>query len=157
VLAAGLWQVLVDANQLESAILNLAVNARDAMSGNGKLTIETANAFIDENYITLLPELKPGQYVLLAISDTGTGMPPNIVEKAFDPFFTTKEIGQGTGLGVSQVYGFVKQSGGHIKIYSEVGEGTTVKIYLPRTLLWRPLRRPRRCRRRSYPEATRMK
>ena len=130
--AAGLWNVEVDHNQLESALVNLAINARDAMPNGGKLTIEGANVFVDENYIQQNPELKPGQYVAICVSDTGAGMPADVLNRAFDPFFTTKELGQGTGLGLSQVYGFVKQSGGHIKIYSEVDQGTTVKIYLPR-------------------------
>ena len=132
VLGARLWQTLADANQLESAILNLVVNARDAMPKGGKLTIETANTYLDEVYTAGEPDLGPGQYVVIAVTDTGHGMPPDIVAKAFDPFFTTKGIGQGTGLGLSQVYGFIKQSGGHAKIYSEVGAGTTVKLYVPR-------------------------
>jgi len=132
VLAGGTWRVSADANQLESALLNLAVNARDAMPNGGKLTIETSNAFIDETYAAAQEELKPGQYVLIAVSDGGIGMTKEVSAQAFDPFFTTKDIGHGTGLGLSQVYGFVKQSGGYVKIYSEVGEGTTVKIYLPR-------------------------
>ena len=131
--AAGLWQVEIDVSQMEAAILNLVVNARDAMEDRGKLTIETSNAFIDEHYAQQHPDLEAGQYVLISVTDSGAGMPTNVQEKAFDPFFTTKEPGQGTGLGLSQVYGFVKQSGGHVKIYSELGEGTTVKIYLPRT------------------------
>jgi signal transduction histidine kinase len=130
---AGLWQVEVDPSQMEAAVLNLVVNARDAMSGSGKLTIETSNAFIDELYAQHNADVAVGQYVLIAVSDTGPGMPKDVQERAFDPFFTTKEPGHGTGLGLSQVYGFVKQSGGHVKIYSEVGEGTTIKIYLPRT------------------------
>jgi signal transduction histidine kinase len=134
ILAAGLWSTLADANQLESAILNLAVNARDAMPEGGKLTIETANAFLDETYVSREEDIRPGQFVMVAVSDTGTGMPPDVIAKAFDPFFTTKDIGQGTGLGLSQVYGFIKQSGGHAKIYSEVGEGTTIKLYLPRLI-----------------------
>jgi len=132
VLASGVWRVHVDPNQLESAILNLAVNARDAMNDEGKVTIETSNAYIDDNYAREHAEVKEGQYVLVAVSDTGAGMPPDIIAKAFEPFFTTKGPGKGTGLGLSQVFGFVKQSGGHIKIYSEIGQGTTVKIYLPR-------------------------
>jgi signal transduction histidine kinase len=130
--AAGLWNVHADAQQLENSILNIAINARDAMPDGGKLTIETANAYLDEAYCRQNPEVEPGQFVLLAITDTGTGMPPELVARVFDPFFTTKPIGKGTGLGLSQVYGFVKQSKGHIKIYSEANAGTTVKIYLPR-------------------------
>ena len=133
VLAAGLWQVEADAAQLESSLLNLAVNARDAMPQGGKLTIETANAFVDERYAKEYA-LKSGQFVLIAVSDTGSGMEPDVVAKAFDPFYTTKGVGKGTGLGLSQVYGFVRQSGGNVKIYSEVGVGTSVKIYLPRYL-----------------------
>lgn len=132
VLSAGLWRAHADRNQLESAILNLAVNARDAMGEEGRLTIETQNMHIDERYAAANFGVPVGQYVMIAVSDTGGGMPPEVVAKAFDPFFTTKAVGKGTGLGLSQVYGFVKQSGGHVKIYSEAGEGTTVKIYLPR-------------------------
>jgi CheY-like chemotaxis protein len=132
VLAGGLWRVEIDAHQLESALLNLAVNARDAMAEGGKLTIETANAHLDDGYAGKYPELTPGQYVVLCATDTGTGMTADVIARAFEPFYTTKPIGQGTGLGLSQVYGFVKQSGGHVKLYSEVGHGTTVKIYLPR-------------------------
>ncbi len=134
VLGGGLWVTLADPNQLENAVLNLAVNARDAMPGGGRLTIETANAHLDELYIANVDEVQVGQYVLLAVTDTGSGMSEAIVAKAFEPFFTTKDAGHGTGLGLSQVYGFVKQSGGHVKIYSELGQGTTVKIYLPRLL-----------------------
>jgi signal transduction histidine kinase len=130
--AAGLWTVHADAQQLESAILNIAINGRDAMPDGGKLTIETANSYLDEAYCRQNPEIEPGQFVLIAISDTGTGMLPEVVARVFDPFFTTKPTGKGTGLGLSQVYGFVKQSKGHIKIYSETNAGTTVKIYLPR-------------------------
>jgi signal transduction histidine kinase/CheY-like chemotaxis protein len=131
VLAAGLWQVRADPAQLENAILNLAVNARDAMPGGGRLTIETMNAFVDDAYAQEYA-IEAGQYVLIAVADTGAGMAPEVIAKAFDPFFTTKGAGKGTGLGLSQVYGFVRQSGGHVKIYSELGVGTSVKIYLPR-------------------------
>jgi PAS domain S-box-containing protein len=130
--AAGLWTVEVDTNQLEVALLNLAINARDAMPNGGKLTLEAANAILDREYCQSNPEVMPGQYVVLSVSDAGVGMSKEVVARAFEPFFTTKELGHGTGLGLSQVYGFVKQSGGHLKIYSEVGQGTTVKIYLPR-------------------------
>ncbi|BBK40218.1 hypothetical protein STVA_02380 [Allostella vacuolata] len=132
VLAGGLWPIFVDAPQLENALLNLAVNARDAMADGGKLTIETANAHLDDAYARSHDEVTAGQYVMVAISDTGAGMPPDVIARAFDPFFTTKPLGEGTGLGLSQVYGFVKQSGGHVKIYSEPGQGTVVKVYLPR-------------------------
>lgn len=132
VLAAGLWHTNIDANQLENAIINLAVNARDAMPDGGRLTLETANAYLDDAYTKTEVDLPPGQYVLICVTDTGVGMTPNVIAKAIDPFFTTKPDGHGTGLGLSQVYGFVKQSGGHLKIYSESGHGTTVKIYLPR-------------------------
>jgi signal transduction histidine kinase/ActR/RegA family two-component response regulator len=132
VLAGGLWKTHADANQLESAILNLSINARDAMPGGGKLRIETLNAYLDETYAMEHVEVPAGPYVLIAITDTGIGMPPDVMDRAFDPFFTTKEIGKGTGLGLSQVFGFVKQSGGHINISSEVGQGTTIKLYLPR-------------------------
>ncbi len=132
VLGGGLWRAFVDAPQLESAILNLAVNARDAMPGGGKLTLETANAALDQAYADANLEVTPGQYVQVSVTDTGTGMAQSVIDKAFDPFFTTKAVGEGTGLGLSQVHGFLKQSRGHIKIYSEVGVGTTVKLYLPR-------------------------
>jgi signal transduction histidine kinase/DNA-binding response OmpR family regulator len=134
VIAGGLWRTHIDPNHLENAILNLAINARDAMPDGGKLTIETANAHLDERYAAQQAEVAPGQYVVLCISDTGAGMSREVIEQAFEPFFTTKDVGHGTGLGLSQVYGFVKQSGGHVKIYSEVGQGTAVKIYLPRFL-----------------------
>ncbi len=132
VLGGGLWQALADPNQLELAILNLAVNAPDAMPGGGRLTIETANVHLDEKYAASQFEVLPGQYVMTAVTDSGTGMTPEVKAKAFDPFFTTKAVGHGTGLGLSQVYGFIKQSRGPVKIYSEVGEGTTIKQYLPR-------------------------
>jgi PAS domain S-box-containing protein len=127
----GLWSCLCDANQLENAILNLCINARDAMPDGGRLTIETANAWVDDAGARTR-DMPPGQYVAICVTDTGTGMPPNVVARAFDPFFTTKPIGMGTGLGLSMNYGFAQQSGGQVRIYSEVGEGTTVKIYLPR-------------------------
>jgi PAS domain S-box-containing protein len=132
VLAGGLWRASVDPNQLEVAIINLAVNARDAMPEGGKLTIETANVYLDDNYAANQVEVAPGQYVMIAITDSGVGMPPEVLAKAFDPFFTTKDVGHGTGLGLSQVYGFAKQSGGHVKIYSELGDGTTIKLYFLR-------------------------
>ncbi|MER9733108.1 CHASE3 domain-containing protein [Mesorhizobium sp. M0217] len=132
VLAGGLWKTHADPSQLENAILNLAVNARDAMSEDGKMTIETANSHLDESYAATHAEVKDGQYVMIAVSDTGAGMPADVMERAFEPFFTTKPVDKGTGLGLSQVFGFVKQSGGHIKIYSEPGQGTTIRIYLPR-------------------------
>ena len=131
VLSAGLWPTSVDPSQLENLLLNLAVNARDAMPDGGRLTIETANAHVDLGYARE-HRIASGQYVLLAVTDTGCGMSPEIIAKAFDPFFTTKAVGQGTGLGLSQVFGVARQSGGHVKIYSEVGHGTTIKLYLPR-------------------------
>jgi signal transduction histidine kinase len=132
VLSAGLWKTNVDAHQLESAIVNVAINSRDAMPDGGKLTIETGNVYLDEAYCSQNAEVSPGQFVMIALSDQGVGMPAQDVARAFDPFFTTKPTGKGTGLGLSQVYGFIKQSLGHVKIYSEPGTGTTVKIYLPR-------------------------
>ena len=133
VVAGGLWNTLVDPNQVETTILNLAINARDAMPEGGKLTLEVANTYLDDVYAAHHEEVAPGQYVMLAVSDTGAGMSPEVMNHVFEPFFTTKPEGKGTGLGLAQTYGFVKQSGGHIKIYSEVGQGTTVKLYLPRT------------------------
>ena len=132
--AAGLWSVLADPAQLENALVNLAVNARDAMPDGGRLTIEAANVFLDDTYARAQTDVRPGQYVMMAVTDTGTGMPPEVAARAFDPFFTTKSDGKGSGLGLSQVYGFIKQTGGHVKIYSEIGQGTAVKLYLPRTL-----------------------
>ncbi len=132
--AAGLWIAHADSQQLENAILNIAINGRDAMPDGGKLTIETANSYLDEAYCRENPEIQPGQFAMVAITDTGSGMTPEVAARAFDPFFTTKATGKGTGLGLSQVYGFVKQSHGHIKVYSEPGAGTTVKIYLPRLI-----------------------
>jgi PAS domain S-box-containing protein len=128
----GLWRVEVDPVELESAILNLALNARDAMPQGGRLTIETANADVDQDCSAPHAEVLPGSYATISVSDTGVGMAPNVTARAFEPFFTTKPVGEGTGLGLSQVYGFVKQSGGHVKIYSELGQGTSVRIYLPR-------------------------
>ena len=132
--ADGLWNTLVDPHQLENALLNLALNARDAMEEEGKLTIGADNVTLDHVYALQYPDLAPGQYVMLAVSDTGSGMSAEVMQQVFEPFFTTKPEGHGTGLGLSMVYGFVKQSGGHVKLYSELGHGTTVKIYLPRSL-----------------------
>jgi CheY-like chemotaxis protein len=131
--AAGLWRAMADPAELENALINLAVNARDAMPNGGKLSIETENVSLSDEYVADISEpVAAGQYVLIAVADTGEGMKPETIERVFEPFFTTKAAGQGTGLGLSQVYGFVRQTGGHIRIYSEVGQGTTVKLYLPR-------------------------
>ena len=133
VISGGLWPTLCDANQLESALLNLAINARDAMPEGGRLTVETGNAHLDEAYARSQGDgLRPGQYVSISVTDTGTGMPPDVAAQVFEPFFTTKPLGQGTGLGLSMLYGFVKQSEGHVRVYSEEGRGTTMRLYLPR-------------------------
>jgi PAS domain S-box-containing protein len=130
--APQLWPIEIDVSQLETSLVNIAVNARDAMPNGGKMTVEASNQTLDRDYRRTNPEVEPGQYALICVSDTGHGMSPEVLSRAFEPFFTTKEIGHGTGLGLSQVYGFVKQSGGHVKVYSEVGHGTTVKLYFPR-------------------------
>jgi CheY-like chemotaxis protein len=128
------WNAKIDPGQLENAILNLAINARDAMPDGGTVTVEVSNATLDRRYAALHPDVTPGPYVQVAVNDTGTGMPPEVAAQAFDPFFTTKRDGKGTGLGLSMVYGFVRQSNGHIRIDSAIGQGTSVKLYLPRTL-----------------------
>jgi len=132
--SGGLWNTFADPGQIENALLNLAINARDAMNGRGSMTIEVGNAFLGDEYTQSHPDVNPGQYVLLAVTDTGGGIAPEILDKVFEPFFTTKAEGRGTGLGLSMVYGFARQSGGHVKIYSELGLGTTIKLYLPRSI-----------------------
>ena len=134
IVSGGLWNSLIDPMQVENALLNLAINARDAMEGFGKLTIEVGNAYIDDTYARIHDDVQAGQYVVLSVTDTGSGMSPELMAKVFEPFFSTKPEGKGTGLGLSMVYGFVKQTGGHVKIYSEVAQGTTVKMYLPRAM-----------------------
>jgi PAS domain S-box-containing protein len=134
IFASDLWAAFTDANQLENALLNLAINARDAMPDGGRLTIETENVQLDEAYSSLYEDVQPGDYVVVSVSDTGIGMSPEVLAKAIDPFFTTKPVGEGTGLGLSVTYGFAKQSRGHLRIHSEPGHGTTVKVYLPRAM-----------------------
>jgi CheY-like chemotaxis protein len=131
-LQADLWPTLADRGQVESSLLNLVINARDAMPAGGRVLIETANKQLDADYAAHNSDVAVGDYVMLAVTDTGTGMPPDVLERAVEPFFTTKEIGKGSGLGLSVIYGFARQSRGHLKIYSEVGRGTTVRLYLPR-------------------------
>jgi signal transduction histidine kinase len=135
--AAGLWTAMADPTQVESALLNLALNARDAMPGGGRLTIEVANTALDRDYVGQHAEVTPGDYVMLAVTDTGTGMPRAVLARVFEPSFTTKEPGKGTGLGLAMVSGFAKQSGGHVNIRSEPGEGTTVCLFLPRAIVQR--------------------
>jgi signal transduction histidine kinase/response regulator RpfG family c-di-GMP phosphodiesterase len=134
VVSGGLWNTLADPNHLQNVIVNLAINARDAMDGSGRLTIEAGNAMLDDEYTRHHDDLASGQYVMVAVSDTGCGMTPETLARAFEPFYTTKPEGRGTGLGLSMAYGFMKQTGGHIKLYSEPGHGTTVKLYLPRSM-----------------------
>jgi signal transduction histidine kinase/ActR/RegA family two-component response regulator len=154
--AGGLWPAYIDLPQLETAIVNLAINARDAMPDGGKLTIETGNAYLDRAYAEADEDITPGQYVMVAVTDSGCGIPADVLGQVFEPFFTTKPTGMGTGLGLSQVHGFIKQSGGHVRIYSEVGVGTTVKLYLPRsqTDLDRPPARTARSRSSARREMT---
>jgi CheY-like chemotaxis protein len=130
--APELWTAKVDPGQLETAILNLVVNSRDAMPNGGRIRVEVSNIAIDESYVERNPDARPGDYIVIAVTDTGTGMPPEVVARVFEPFFTTKEVGKGTGLGLPTIYGFIKQSGGHVNIYSEVDHGTVVRLYVPR-------------------------
>jgi CheY-like chemotaxis protein len=134
ILEPQLWLVLIDPSQLETAVLNLAINARDAMPNGGRLSIETCNILLDEEYADAHDEVTAGLYVMLSITDTGTGMGPETIKRAFEPFFTTKEFGRGSGLGLSMVYGFIKQSKGHVSIRSQIGAGTTIALYLPQSL-----------------------
>ncbi len=143
--AAGLWTTLVDPNQLENALLNLCINARDAMPQGGRLTIETANRWLDEEAVRG-HDLAAGEYVSVCVTDTGTGIPPEVVSRIFDPFFTTKPAGRGTGLGLSMIHGFARQSGGAVRVCSEVGRGTTMCLYLPAITARRVIWRGRRCR-----------
>lgn len=138
VLAGGLWETRIDVSQIENSLVNLVINARDAMPDGGRLTIETSNSYLDDNYVAQFSDLAPGQYVMLSVTDTGVGIAPDIIDRVFDPFFTTKGPEKGSGLGLAMIHGFVKQSNGHIKIYSEPGHGTTVKIYLPRAIGFAP-------------------
>lgn len=142
VLAGGLWRAMIDEAQLESALLNLALNSRHAMPGGGKLTIETANSHLDQAYSETKSEVVPGQYVMITVSDNGSGMPIEVANRVFEPFFTTKDVGEGSRLGLSMVYGFIKQSGGHVAVYSEPGEGTAIKLYLPKAVGGGPTENP---------------
>ncbi len=140
-LAETLPPAVADRGQVENALLNLAINARDAMEAGGRVVVETSLVQLDADYAAANPDVKPGTYVMLAVTDTGTGMPPDVVTRAFEPFFTTKDVGKGSGMGLSMIYGFAKQSDGHVKIYSEVNEGTTVRLYLPAAVADMPAKR----------------